>query len=228
MKDLLASTAVRQILFGKYCAAVLFTGMVVLMSPAQAEPIALVLDKSEGVSFPAFSELQPGDVINLGNSGHIDLLDYGACREVRITAGIVTVSQDGYALDGSEEKELRAGNCLQAESGTDQTSADKALTVTLRNLKPSNKTAASLMLRFDDQLRDQYGTVFVAFDGGEPKRFEMGENVQTEMPVRDDEGESVNIELFFQDKSEGGQIVSRKFTIDPASVGRKTAVVIVK
>lgn len=195
---------------------------------ASAEPIALVLDKSEAVAFPAFSELAPGDVIELGNSGHIDLLDYSACREVRITAGRILVGQDGYTLEGGEEEELRAGNCLQADSGTEPATADKGLTVTLRGLKPANRTAASLMLRFDDGLRGQYDTVYVAFPGAEPKRFSMGDNILTEMPIREDETETVDVELYFQGKTEDGAMVSRKFTIDPAAVGRKTAVVLVK
>lgn len=219
---------VRRSFSKKTWAAILLTGTVTIASSVQAEPIALVLDKSEAVAFPAFSELAPGDVIELGNSGHIDLLDYTACREVRITAGTVTVTQEGLTLDGGKETELRAGNCLKADSGTEPVTADKGLTVTLRSLKSANKMAASLMLRFDDQLRKEYETVFVAFEGGEPRRFDMGDNILTDMPVRDDEGEAVDVELFFQGKSEDGQIVTRKFTIDPASVGRKTAVVIVK
>ncbi|MTI08044.1 hypothetical protein E1180_21315 [Roseibium denhamense] len=195
---------------------------------ARAEPMALVLDKSESVSFPAFSELAAGDVVELGNSGHIDLLDYSACREVRIKSGTVSFGASGYVVDGGEEEVLRDGNCLQADSGTDPATADKGLTVTLRGITPANKMAASIMLRFDDELRDQYDTVFVSFEGGSPKRFDLDNSILTDMPVREDEAEAVDVELFLQGKAPDYGVVMRKFKIDPTSVGRKTAVVIVK
>ncbi|MCV0426691.1 MAG: hypothetical protein K5905_14575 [Roseibium sp.] len=195
---------------------------------AWGEPVALVLDKSEGVDVAAFAELMPGDVIELGQENHIDLLDYSACQEVRITAGTISVSSSGYALEGGLEKVLRAGNCLQAESGSDAETADKGLTVTLRGLTLENKKAASLMLRFDDALRDQYGSVFVSFGGGEPKRFELLDHVVTEMPDRESDEEAVEVELFLQGKAPDFGVEMRKILIDPASVGRNTAVVLVK
>ncbi|WP_208988557.1 hypothetical protein [Labrenzia sp. VG12] len=195
---------------------------------ALADPVALVLDKSENVGVSAFSELMPGTVVELGD-GHIDLLDYGACQEVRLSSGVLTVSSEGYTLEGGEEKVLRAGNCLQADSGTN-VEADKGLTVTLRGLNLENKKAASLMLRFDDKLRDQYDTVFVSFEGGAPKRFDFDalDNILTDMPDRESEDDAVEVELFLQGKAPDYGVVMRKFTIDPDQVGRKTAVVIVK
>ncbi|AMN53651.1 hypothetical protein B0E33_27700 [Roseibium algicola] len=195
---------------------------------ALADPIALVLDKSEGVDVSAFTELMPGDVVDLGATGHVDLLDYSACQEVRIQAGVLKVSSEGYTAEGSEQKVLRAGNCLQADSGTDSEKADKGLTVTLRGLTLENKKAASLMLRFDNKLRDQYDTVFVSFGGGEPKRFDMLDNILTDMPNREPEDEAVEVELFLQGKAPDYGVVMRTITIDPVQVGRKTAVVIVK
>ena len=195
---------------------------------ALADPIALVLDKSEGVDVSAFTELMPGDVVDLGATGHVDLLDYSACQEVRIQAGVLKVSSEGYTAEGSEQKVLRAGNCLQADSGTDSEKADKGLTVTLHGLTLENKKAASLMLRFDNKLRDQYDTVFVSFGGGEPKRFDMLDNILTDMPNREPEDEAVEVELFLQGKAPDYGVVMRTITIDPVQVGRKTAVVIVK
>ena len=195
---------------------------------ALADPIALGLDMSEGVDVSAFTELMPGDVVDLGATGHVDLLDYSACQEVRIQAGVLKVSSEGYTAEGSEQKVLRAGNCLQADSGTDSEKADKGLTVTLRGLTLENKKAASLMLRFDNKLRDQYDTVFVSFGGGEPKRFDMLDNILTDMPNREPEDEAVEVELFLQGKAPDYGVVMRTITIDPVQVGRKTAVVIVK
>jgi len=195
---------------------------------AFADPVALVLDKSDGIDVTAFSELMPGDVVDLGKDGHVDLLDYGACQEVRIKSGTLSVSSEGYSLDGGEEEVLRAGNCLQANSGSDDDRADKGLTVTLRGLTLETKKAASLMLRFDDQLRNEFDTVFVSFEGGAPKRFDVLDNILTDMPNRETENEAVEVELFLQGKAPDYGVVMRKFTIDPALVGRKTAVVIVK
>jgi len=195
---------------------------------ALADPVALVLDKSEGIEVTAFSELMPGDVVDLGEEGHVDLLDYGACQEVRLKSGKLSVSSGGYSLEGGEEEVLRAGNCLQADSGSGEQQADKGLTVTLRGLTLETKKAASLMLRFDNRLRDEYDTVFVSFEGGAPKRFEVLENILTDMPNRETENEAVEVELFLQGKAPDYGVVMRKFTIDPAQVGRKTAVVIVK
>lgn len=195
---------------------------------AFADPVALVLDRSEGVDVTAFSELMPGDVVDLGEGGHVDLLDYGACQEVRLTSGTLSMAADSYSLDGGAEEVLRAGNCLQAHSGSDEEQADKGLTVTLRGLTLETKKAASLMLRFDDALRNEYDTVFVSFEGGAPKRFDVLDNILTEMPNRDTENEAVEVELFLQGKAPDYGVVMRKFTIDPAKVGRNTAVVIVK
>lgn len=197
-------------------------------SVAMADPIALVLDKSDGVDVSAFSELMPGDVVDLGTTGHIDLLDYSACQEVRVKAGRVFVSSSGFALEGGAQSVLRAGNCLQADSGSASDVADKGLTVTLRGLTLESKKAASLMLRFDDRLREEYDTVFVSFEGGAPKRFDVLDNILTEMPDRGEEDEVVDVELFLQGKAPDYGVVMRKITIDPVRVGRKTAVVIVK
>lgn len=195
---------------------------------AVADPVALVLDRSDGVQIQAFSELKPGDVVDLGSSGHVDLLDYAACQEVRIKSGTISVNSEGYAVSGGEEELLRAGNCLKADSGSDNQKADKGLTVTLRGLDLETKTAASLMLRFDNKLRDEYDTVFVSFSGGAPKRFDVLDNILTEMPERDAENKAVEVELFLQGKAPDYGVIMRKITIDPAKVGRKTAVVIVK
>jgi len=208
------------------CAATLWLSL--SAGAAFADPVALVLDKSEGIDVTAFSELMPGDVIDLGKEGHVDLLDYGACQEVRLKSGTLSVSSEGYSLDGGAEEVLRAGNCLQADSGTDEQQADKGLTVTLRGLTLETKKAASLMLRFDDHLREEYDTVFVSFAGGAPKRFDVLDNILTDMPNRETENEAVEVELFLQGKAPDYGVVMRKFTIDPAQVGRNTAVVLVK
>lgn len=208
------------------CAATLWLGL--SAGAAFADPMALVLDKSDGIDVTAFSELMPGDVIDLGEEGHVDLLDYGACQEVRLKSGTVSISSEGYSLDGGEEEVLRAGNCLQADSGSDDQQADKGLTVTLRGLTLETKKAASLMLRFNEQLREEYDTVFVSFAGGAPKRFDVLDNILTDMPNRETENEAVEVELFLQGKAPDYGVVMRKFTIDPAQVGRNTAVVIVK
>jgi hypothetical protein len=225
MKHVFEKASARRSLRATGLAAVLIG---VSAGTAFADPIALVLDRSEDVGISAFSELMPGDVIDLGATGHIDLLDYSACQEVRLTSGVVKISSDGYALEGGEESVLRAGNCLQADSGSENQTADKGLTVTLRGLKLDNKKAASLMLRFDDKLRDQYDTVFVSFDGGEPKRFDTLDNILTAMPDRDTEDESVEVELFLQGKAPDYGVVMRTITIDPNQVDRNTAVVVVK
>ncbi len=203
-------------------------GMGIATGPAIAEPMALVLDKSEGVAVSSFAELKPGDVVELGAAGHVDLLDYSACQEVRMKSGILHVSSEGLSLDGGAQEVLRAGNCLQANSGTGAATADKGLTVTLRGLTLDNKKAASLMLRFDENVQNQYGSVFVSFGGGEPRRFDLLDNIVTEMPDRASENESVEVELFLQGKAPDFGVEMRKITIDPSQVGRKTAVVLVK
>lgn len=195
---------------------------------AYADPVALVLDKSEDVDVAAFSELMPGDVVDLGGAGHVDLLDYSACQEVRITSGTLNVSSEGFELVGGKEKVLRAGNCLQADSGSSTQTADKGLTVTLRGLTLENKKAASLMLRFDDKAKEEYGSVFVSFAGGEPKRFDVLDHIVTDMPARDSDDEAIEVELFLQGKAPDFGVEMRKIIIDPAQVGRKTAVVLVK
>jgi hypothetical protein len=228
MTHSLACARVRRCLKTTGIAAALTMGVTTLSSAAFAEPVALILDKSEGIEVSAFTELLPGDVVDLGPDGHIDLLDYAACQEVRVKSGIITVASSGYVHEGGEEKVLRAGNCLKADADANTDSAAKGLTVTLRGLSLSDKKAAALMLRFDDDLRSQYDTVFVSFEGGAPKRFDVMDNILTDMPAREDDDEAVDVELFLQGKAPDFGVVMRKFTIDPIKVGRKTAVVIVK
>ncbi len=72
------------------------------------------------------------------------------------------------------------------------------------------------------------GGRFVSFGGGEPKRFDMLDNILTDMPNREPEDEAVEVELFLQGKAPDYGVVMRTITIDPVQVGRKTAVVIVK
>ncbi|GAB4533623.1 MAG: hypothetical protein Tsb0019_35320 [Roseibium sp.] len=208
--------------------AALILATVACTGAAAADPVALVLDRSEDVQVTAFSELMPGDVVDLGAFGHVDLLDYSACQEVRVKAGTISVTSGSFSVDGGEQTVLRAGNCLQADSGSDNQQADKGLTVTLRGLSLEAKKAASLMLRFDDKLREEYDTVFVSFGGGAPKRFDVLDNILTEMPERESESEAVEVELFLQGKAPDYGVVMRKITIDPDQVGRQTAVVIVK
>lgn len=228
MTHSLGSARVRRSMKTTGLVGALAMGIATLSTAALAEPVALILDKSEGIEVSTFSELMPGDVVDLGPDGHVDLLDYAACQEVRVKSGIITASSSGYVHEGGEEKVLRAGNCLKADADANTESAAKGLTVTLRGLTLSDKKAAALMLRFDDDLRSQYDTVFVSFEGGAPKRFDVLDNILTDMPAREDDDDAVDVELFLQGKAPDFGVVMRKFTIDPVKVGRKTAVVIVK
>ncbi|MDN3719115.1 hypothetical protein QW131_07595 [Roseibium salinum] len=85
----------RSLQFGGVAAA-LAMGAALMPGSALAGPIALVLDKSENIDVSAFAELMPGDVVDLGSSGHIDLLDYAACQEVRVKSGVLSVSSSGF------------------------------------------------------------------------------------------------------------------------------------
>jgi len=194
---------------------------------AAAEPVAMVLDRTEGVAFPAFAELSPGDVITMQRTDHVDLLDYTRCREVRIKSGTVSATSGGLVIEGGLEQELRAGNCLTGPTGNGGQDA-KGLTVTLRGIQPDSKVAASLMLRFNQALRNRFDNVFVSFGGGPPQQFEMMDKVMTEMPSRSSDDETVDIEVFLQGSSAEAGVEVRQFTLDPAQVGRRTAVVVVK
>ncbi|WP_242390362.1 hypothetical protein [Polymorphum gilvum] len=200
-------------------------GLALGLVAAQADPVAMVLDRSENVTFAAFSELYPGDVVTLGETGHVDLLDYATCREVRITGGTVSATGDGLTVENGEERELRPGNCLGQKAAA---SDSKGLAVTMRGIVPENKVAASLMLRFDDDLKARFDTVLVSFAGGPPHEFPMDDRVLAEMPAWSAEGEEVPVEIFLKGKASDGTVELRQFTVDPLQVGRNTAVVVVK
>lgn len=200
-----------------------------------ADPVAMVLDRSEGVDASAFAELMPGDEIALGTGGHVDLLDYTACREVRITGGSVTATATGLMIVEGEEKELRPGNCLKQEAGNSGTDGGKGLAVTMRGLIPENKVAASLMLRFGEDLKQRYDSVFVSVDGGKPQEYKLDDKVLAEMPElaaavngKTTDADGVPIELIFKPRAGTGESEIRQFTLDPLEVGRETAVVVVK
>ncbi|NBN62452.1 hypothetical protein GWI72_07505 [Microvirga tunisiensis] len=200
-----------------------------------ADPVAMVLDRSEGVNATAFAELMPGDEIALGTGGHVDLLDYTACREVRITGGSVTATSGGLVVAEGEEKELRPGNCLKQEASNAGTDGGKGLAVTMRGLIPENKVAASLMLRFGDDLKERYDSVFVSVDGGAPQEYKLDDKVLAEMPDlaaamagKTTDANGVPIELVFKPRAGTGEAEVRQFTLDPLEVGRETAVVVVK
>lgn len=200
-----------------------------------ADPVAMVLDRSEGVDASAFAELMPGDEIALGTGGHVDLLDYTACREVRITGGSVTATATGLMIVEGEEKELRPGNCLKQEAGNSGTDGGKGLAVTMRGLIPENKVAASLMLRFGEDLKQRYDSVFVSVDGGTPQEYKLDDKVLAEMPElaaavngKTTDADGVPIELIFKPRAGTGESEIRQFTLDPLEVGRETAVVVVK
>lgn len=197
-----------------------------------ADPVAMVLDRSEGVNATTFAELIPGDEIALGTGGYVDLLDYTACREVRITGGSVTATSSGLVIAEGEEKELRPGNCLKQEAGNAGTDGGKGLAVTMRGLIPENKVAASLMLRFGEDLKERFDSVFVSVDGGAPQEYKLDDKVLADMPdlvvPADGKGSGVPIELIFKPRAGTGESEIRQFTLDPLEVGRETAVVVVK
>ncbi|WP_208991340.1 hypothetical protein [Pannonibacter phragmitetus] len=209
------------------------------VSAFAADPVAMVLDRSEGVQASAFTELFPGDAVALGSEGYVDLLDYTSCREVRVTGGTVTAVSSGLEVAEGQETELRPGNCLQQQTTNADTGASKGLATTLRSVRPENKVAASLMLRFGDDLKERYDSVMISVDGGEPKEYKLDDTALSEMPLTTPEDaaaamaggtvrNSVPVELMFKPKEGAGDAEVRQFTLDPSGVGRDTAVVVVK
>lgn len=209
------------------------------VSALAADPVAMVLDRSEGVEASAFTELFPGDTVALGSEGYVDLLDYTSCREVRVTGGTVTASGTGLEVAEGEEKELRPGNCLQQQTNNAGTDGSKGMATTMRSVRPDNKVAASLMLRFGDDLKERYDSVMISVDGGEPKEYKLDDAALSGMPLTTPEdaaaamaggtvSNSVPVELMFKPKEGSGEAEVRQFTLDPSDVGRDTAVVVVK
>jgi hypothetical protein len=209
------------------------------VSALAADPVAMVLDRSEGVEASAFTELFPGDTVALGTEGYVDLLDYTSCREVRITGGTVTAAGTGLEVAEGQETELRPGNCLQQQTNNAGTDGSKGLATTMRSVRPENKVAASLMLRFGDDLKERYDSVMISVDGGEPKEYKLDDAALSGMPLTTPEdaaaamaggtvSNSVPVELMFKPKEGSGETEVRQFTLDPSGIGRDTAVVVVK
>ncbi len=202
-----------------------------LATAAHAEPKALVLDHSDDVTFPAFTELQPGDEIQLGKSGHVDLLDYSACREVRITSGEVKVTGTGLEVKGGEETELRAGNCMgqaqtlsqgagqgtdAAASGETAGTSDGAMgnaQMSVAQHADESKVATSVMLRFGEDARAKYDSVAVSVDGKPAQVNKVQDFVLNDVTPHAD-GSPVPVTVYLKGAGNDGAVVARQYYVD--------------
>lgn len=92
--------------------AIALFGLVSL--PALAgEPAALVLDVSGTVdpSIGLYDEVGEGTVLKLGNDAKLTISHYGACEEVALSGGTVSVASDKLAIDGSQIESRTAVKC---------------------------------------------------------------------------------------------------------------------
>lgn len=236
-------------------AGVLLVSASLVALPALAEPVAMVLDASEGSNVAAFTELADGETLDLGTEARVELLDYRKCQEIAVTGGKISVTSDGVEVEGGELTALRPGKCIQSASvqplppsggalaGTegqaaiaDATSGGAPLTTgsiatTLEVPKAAdsveaNAKAASVLLRFDGEVRARYDNVFVSVDGGAPRRFSVDDPALTELPAP----VGAEFELRFEDVdgSEGVEPETRHFTLQATDEGRSTSVILVK
>ncbi len=236
-------------------AASLFACAALMASSALAEPVAMVLDASEGSNVAAFTELADGETLDLGTEARVELLDYRKCQEISVTGGKISVTADGLEVEGGELTALRPGKCIQSAAVQPLPSAGGALagtpgqaaiagatsggaplttgSIAATTQEPkaadsvdANAKAASVLLRFDGEVRARYDNVFVSVDGGAPQRFAIDDPVLTELPAAG----GAEVELRFEDVdgSEGVEPETRHFTFGTPDEGRSTSVILVK
>ena len=76
-----------------------------IAGPALAgEPAALILDVSGSVEpeVGLYDEVSEGTVLSLATDAKLTISHYGACEEVALTGGTVTVNPDKLAIEGGE------------------------------------------------------------------------------------------------------------------------------
>ena len=105
-------------------------------SPALAgEPAALVLDVQGSVEpqVALYDEVGDGTVLKLGEGASLTISHYGACEEVAVTGGTVSIGIDKLGLDQSQ---IRSRTAVQCPDQIVMAAADLInMAVTLRSAK---------------------------------------------------------------------------------------------
>jgi hypothetical protein len=86
---------------------------VLASTPALAGPAALVLDVSGTVEpeVGLYDEVAEGTVLKLGDGAMLTISHYGACEEVALTGGTVSVGADELGIEGSEIRSRAPVQC---------------------------------------------------------------------------------------------------------------------
>jgi hypothetical protein len=83
------------------------------LANALAAQVALVIDISDSVesAVQAFSEIEAGDMVDLGTHGRLEFLDYYSCKNVVIVGGRVSFTDRRFLLRGGKIIDESRGKC---------------------------------------------------------------------------------------------------------------------
>ncbi len=75
--------------------------------------VALALDATSGAEVEPFSELWPGDAVELADAGTVEFLHYPTCKEVVVTGGRLHFSAQSYTVQQGQIVDVRRADCPQ-------------------------------------------------------------------------------------------------------------------
>ncbi|MBA5778758.1 hypothetical protein H2509_16660 [Stappia sp. F7233] len=239
-------------------AAVLLGGLALGSAAAFAEPVAMVLDVSEGSEIAPFTELSDGEVLELGTEIRVELLDYRKCREIAVIGGKVSATPEGLEVTEGEMSELRPGKCIQkADAGSLPAAGGAGLanspgqaaindaagpaTAPAQAAPGGNPQPVETADAGASSPQSKAASVLLRFDGAMRERYDnVFVSIDGGAPQRfaiDDpiltemplDGEGeVELRLEGADGSAETPAETRKFTLDDPEDGRATSVILVK
>lgn len=139
------------------------------LGPANAEPVALVLDVAGAVSpeLAAFSEIEAGASFDLGAGSRLEFLHYPTCQQVIVEGGKLSLSAENFRVNKGKVIDATRADCPQRLVLASNESGSGIGGVVLRgadagSLKVSRRPAFLLLGgggRFDRAKVMQSGTV---------------------------------------------------------------------
>ena len=141
---------------------------VLFSTPALAgEPAALILDVSGQVEpeVALYDELGDGTVLKLGSDAKLTISHYGACEEVALTGGTVSIERDKLGIEGSQ---IESRSPVQCPDQVVMAAADLInMAVTLRSAKKTKVMAPSPEFVMPGAWGKQFDKLDIYGDGGQ-------------------------------------------------------------
>lgn len=130
-------------------------------------PAALILDVSGSVEpeVALYDEVSDGTVLKLGSDASLTISHYGACEEVALSGGTVSVGAHELGIDGAQ---VRSRTAVQCPDQVVMAAADLInMAVTLRSAKQAKVMAAQPEFVLAGPWGRQFQTLDVYGEGGQ-------------------------------------------------------------